>query len=105
MGFPGSSVVKNLTASVRHKGLTPGLRRSVYFGATTSPPNTWPSISLKSLVAYPSTRLKSLNVTLAFFVKKIISRYTKAIKRGDELHIYNYLKITGTSQETQQCFQ
>lgn len=69
-----------------------------------SPSNTWPSISLKSLVAYPSTRLKSLYVTLAFFVKKIISKYTKAIKRGDELHIYNYLKITAQVRKHSSAF-
>lgn len=39
-------------------------------------------------------------MTLVFFVKKIIYGYTKAIKRYNDVQIYNYLKITGTSQET-----
>lgn len=39
-------------------------------------------------------------MTLVFFVKKIIYRYTKTIKRYNDVQIYNYLKITGTSQDT-----
>lgn len=61
-----AGLLRHEDAWAEHQSTGDGKKRGST-GITSASPNTWLSVSLKNLMDYVSTVLKSLNITLVFF--------------------------------------